>query len=178
MPSIDEETVSNWHSKVVWDNYQACTLSSTYWGDNQGILYDTTNGPFSFQDLIDKGLVADTLPLQGEDDYDNLAFSIYLLGHDSCAGHRLVFSKTIDGMDLVWTGKIALTYVGEEEFNHDFKIVVHNVAFDGFHYPKQWSQEEALEAFSNKIASLEFYEFVDMNAKSFQRNYKLVPKKL
>lgn len=178
LPSVDGETVSNWHSKVVWDNYQACTLSSTYWGDNQGILVDTTNAPFSFQELIDKGLVANPLPLQSEDDYDNLAFSIYLLGHDTCAGHRLAFSKTIDGMDLEWTGKIALTYAGEEEFNHDFKIVVRNVVFDGFQYPKEWSQEEALEAFSDKISSFESYEFVDMNPKSFQRNYQLVPKKL
>lgn len=180
LSSVDEEeeAVSNWHSKVVWDNYQACTLSSTYWGDNQGILLDTTNAPFRFQELIDNGLVADTLPLQDEDDYDNLAFSVYVLGHDSCAGHRFVFSKTTDGMDLEWSGKIALTYAGEDEFNHDFKIVVQNVIFDGFHYPKEWSQEEALEAFSSKIASLEAYEFVDMNPKSFQRNYKLVPKKL
>jgi hypothetical protein len=177
LPSADEETASNWHSKVVWNNYNSCILSSTYWGDHQGILLDTTNVPFSFQELISKGLVADKLPLE-DDDYDNLAFSIYLLGHDSCAGHRFVFSKTTDGMDLEWSGKIALTYAGENEFNHDFKIVVQNVIFDGFHYPKEWSQEEALEAFDNKIASLESYEFVDMNPKSFQRNYKLVPKKL
>ncbi|NOU88869.1 hypothetical protein GC102_24425 [Paenibacillus sp. LMG 31460] len=36
MDSQDDEEVSDWQAKIVWNNYHSCTLSSTYRGEASG----------------------------------------------------------------------------------------------------------------------------------------------
>ncbi|MBP1168070.1 hypothetical protein JOE44_004954 [Chryseobacterium sp. PvR013] len=170
----ENEDLSDWDSKIVLGNYHACILSSNYWGEEKGIRIDKPGEKLDFDTVIKNDLFSNDLPSEKHFDDDNLAFNIYLLGHDSCAGHHIRFLKTGDHQyDITWTGKIALTYAGDEEFSHDFKAQIFNAEFEGFHYPKTWSLEKAAEIFNAKLARFEDYEFVDLNPKSNKREYKL-----
>jgi hypothetical protein len=86
--------------------------------------------------------------------------------------------QTIElSFDIEWSGKIALTYGGEEEFKHDFSAFIHGVTFDGFYLPKNLGVEKAMEVFSNKLNNIESFEFVDLNPKSNKREFKLQQRK-
>ena len=64
-------------------------------------------------------------------DDDNLAFHIYLLGHDSVANHRISFQRVGNSnlFDIVWTGDIALTYVGDYMLEHAFEARITGLPF-------------------------------------------------
>lgn len=174
----DEDEGSDWEAKIVWENFGSCTISSTKW-QSKGIKINTSQGKFDFNDLLQKPLEVDTLPLEDDLDLEDLSFHIYLLGHDSCANHKIKFSRNSNNkFDIEWTGKIALTYSGEEEFDHDFTAYIQDVTFDGFYLPKDLGLEKAQEVFSKKIRDIENFEFVDLNPKSNKREYKLRPKNL
>lgn len=169
----EDEVDADWEAKSVWGNYHSCTISSTEW-QSKGIEVDTKKEKFDFDSLLDNELAADILPLEDDLDLDDLSFQIYLLGHDSCANHRLKFFQNGNGnMDIEWTGKIALTYAGEDEFKHDFSAFIHGVTFDGFYLPKNVEAEKAIEVFERKLKGVENYELVDVNPKSNKREYKL-----
>src|SRR5688572_13494611 len=81
--NVDDE--SSWNAPIVWNNYHACTLSSTKWEDATGVLAAEPDRPFRLTDPRPQRLTADPLPLADPD--APLAFHVYLLGHDSVAGH-------------------------------------------------------------------------------------------
>ena len=63
-------------------------------------------------------------------EWDDLAFHIYLLGHDAVAKHKIKFVRAADSLfEIQWSGKIAQAYVGDYEFKHDFNAVLKNVQF-------------------------------------------------
>ena len=118
---------SDWQAPIAWNNYHACTISSTNWH----------NGGFPFCLLDDysaeslDGYIAevDPLPIDPKADLNDLAFHTYLLGHDSVAGHRIQFDRrgSTDRFDIIWTGKIALVYAGDYEYRYDFKAQILDV---------------------------------------------------
>lgn len=167
------DDLPDWQSKTVWNNYHSCMLSSKAWG-NEGILAGTETNPFDFDQAFPAVFSADPLPLDEDWDPDDLAFGIYLFGHDSTAGHRIEINR-LEGnsFNLNWTGKIALTYAGEEDFDYEFEVNIGPVSFDGIHYPKEWSQEQALTALSKVVADPAPFVFEDLNPKSFKREYQL-----
>lgn len=172
-----KEPESDWKAKIVWGNYHSCTISSSQWHLG-GIKIQTLNGKFDFLNMQQMELSADTLPLEANFDLDDLAFHIYLLGHDSCANHRIKLSKNgNNNYDIEWSGKVALTYGGEDEFKHDFTALIQNVIFDGFYFPKDFGVEKAKEMFDRKLKDIDKYQFVDLNPKSNKREYKLQIKK-
>ena len=67
-------------------------------------------------------------------------------------------------------------YAGDDEFKYDFSANITDVTFDGFEYPQQLSQDEAREHFAKYIENLDDFEFVDLNPKSFKREYKFALK--
>jgi hypothetical protein len=173
----DDEVDSNWEAKAVWENYHSCIISSTEW-QSQGIEIDTTKGKFDFASLLLAELTVDPLPIADDLDFDDLSFQISLLGHDSCAGHQIKFSKNDSGnYNIEWRGKIALTYSGEDEFKYDFIALIQDVKFDGFHFPQKLGLEKAKQVFDKKLKAIESYEFVDLNPKSNKREYKLQQRK-
>lgn len=125
-----EEPESDWKAKIAWRNFHKCTLSSTEWHFG-GITVGTPNSKFNFQESNE--LVADSLPLDEDFDFEELAFYIYLLGHDSCANHKIILTKNSseNTYTIEWTGKVALTYIGEEDFVYDFEATIFNVNFIG-----------------------------------------------
>ncbi|MDR2235248.1 MAG: hypothetical protein LBE92_03915 [Chryseobacterium sp.] len=173
----ENEDISDWHSRSVWNNYQSCTMSSMYWGEEGGIRIDEPDKKLNLHTAIENELSSTDLPSDYYFEEEDLAFGLYLLGHDNCAGHTIKFIKTDHPQqyDIEWKGKIALSYSGDYEFSHDFNALIRSVEFDGFHYPKEWSLERATEVFRAKLDGFEDYEFIDLNPKSNKREYKLCP---
>lgn len=149
----DDESESDWKAKIVWENYHNCTMSSNKWHDG-GILVGTASNKLDFEAFDEFHLKADTLPLP--DNFDNdedFAFFIYLLGHDSCANHEINILKNHQNtFDIEWTGKIALTYVGDEEFRHEFSAKIQNVEFGGIHYYSEELSESDVKKLLEKYA--------------------------
>jgi hypothetical protein len=128
----DPSITDDWRSPIVWGNFHSCILSSTYWSAEareaiRGVRccalaeYDPGN-------LDGVTLEADPLPI-GDWDSRRRAFLIYLLGHDTVAGHSLRFIRAADAgtYDIVWTGRIALTYGGQRSFDHEFRAEIARV---------------------------------------------------
>lgn len=171
---FDEEE-SDWKAKIVWENYHSCKISSTFWSEeDKGIRVSDDLGKLNFKTCIQNPLMVDNFPLAEDCAYEDLAFDIYLLGHDSCANHRLMIDKDVSGFRIEWTGKIALTYSGDANFIYDFNATINHVKFDGFYYPPSWSLEKANDFFKQHLEDFEDFEFMDVNPKSNQRVYKLM----
>lgn len=169
----ENETVSDWDSKIVWGNYHSCKLSSTAHG-NSGIHIAAPGEKFDFGGWETLPLTVDTLPLPADWEYDDLAFSIYLLGHDSVANHNIRINRQGNNTFRIhWTGNIALTYAGDDEFKHSFEANVDEITFDGIYYPKDYTQEQALALLGTLVQHPEHFVFRDLNPKSFKREYKL-----
>lgn len=142
--AAEEEAVdSDWESKLVWGNYHRCTISSTKWHTG-GILVGTAQQPLDVARLLGSTLTADPLPLPPEADHEELAFLIYLLGHDSCANHRIHFlaQQSPTTYQLRWEGSIALTYAGQEDFVHEFRADIHAARFAGLTIPAGFTPAE------------------------------------
>lgn len=170
----EDETKSDWDSKGVWGNYHSCKLSSTA-HENSGICIAAPGEKFSFGGWETLTLTADTLPLPDNWEYDDLSFSIYLLGHDSVANHNIRIERQANNTFYIhWTGNIALSYAGDDEFKHSFEAHLTGVTFDGIYYPKDYTQEQALSLLGSFTAHPEQFSFQDLNPKSFKREYKLV----
>ncbi|SFM71525.1 hypothetical protein [Marinobacter zhejiangensis] len=122
----DDEDVdypSSWDAPNVWGNYHACTLSSNKW--HNGGFRVCAKADYSPEFLDGLELLVDPDP-DAHEDWDDFAFHIYLLGHDAAARHRIRFDR-IDGTDrfrITWLGAIALAYVGDHEFKHEFSAQV------------------------------------------------------
>lgn len=176
----EDDTDEDWHSTTVWTNYHKCLLSSTYWGiPNKGVRISEPSQKLDLDAFLQNSLSVDPFPFKETLNlenfgYEDLAFNMYLLGHDSCAGHVLTFSRTSGNTyNLHWTGKIALTYAGSFDFKYDFEAALQDVVFDGFHYPEHWPSEKAATAFKDVLANFETYEFVLLGLESDKKQYKL-----
>ncbi len=176
-----EEAISteDWDAKAAWGNFHACTMSSTKWGSD-GILIDSKALKLNFAIWPQLSLIADTMPpdliMPADMEWDDLAINIYLLGHDACANHQIEITQNGALFDIHWTGKIALAYVGEDEFKYDFSANISDVKFAGFEYPQSFSQEVARTHFAQYIANMENFEFIDLNPNSNKHEYKFVLK--
>ncbi|GAA5079199.1 hypothetical protein GCM10023319_18590 [Nocardia iowensis] len=150
----------DWSSPDVWRNYGACTLSSTYWGedDGTGFLAATPGNPFQLKTLTPQRLTADPLPLLDIDQLEYLAFNIYLLGHDSVADQEVFFTRRPDGRhDIDWHGRIALTCVGDIEFSHRFQAEI-TATLDYLRYPTSLSTVEAHDLLRAVLDAPELFE--------------------
>ena len=128
---IDEDEVlptSDWGSAGVWANYHCCTLSTLKWhegGFNVCKLKD-----YSPEHLDGLTLSIDDSPDDlAEEAYDELSFLAYILGHDSVAKHNITFERigNTDRFNIIWHGKVALTYMGAPEFKYDFSTTLNDV---------------------------------------------------
>ena len=123
--------VSDWQAKAAWANYHACTIGTSLTSDKPGILVSDGSTPFSF-DAESYSFHVDPMPMQADDVFESGAFSIYLLGHDAVADHRIDLRRTDDAghYELNWTGQIALAYSGGHEFRHRFSARANGLRFD------------------------------------------------
>ncbi|MCU0437600.1 MAG: hypothetical protein MUC49_06765 [Raineya sp.] len=170
-----EEPESNWNAKVLWKNYHNCKISSTYWKEkNKGIKIGSKTKKVNFNNCVQKELIANKLPFSKNFDYENLAFNIYLLGHDNCANHNIIFKKNKENFDIEWSGKIALTYSGKNLFDYSFIVNMQNIKFEGFYYPKFWTLKKAEKIFQRNIEDFENFKLIDYKADNGEKEYKLI----
>jgi hypothetical protein len=122
----EPEDLTDWEAPIVWNNYHRCTLSSIFWEDATGLLAATPERPFRLAGTEPQRLTADPLPIEDLD--AEPAFHVYLLGHDSVADHTITFTADGEGAHRVdWTGRIALTYAGDDTFRHAFRAEIRGV---------------------------------------------------
>jgi len=171
------EPKSDWKAKIVWKNFHSCTLSSTKWHYG-GIKVAGENSRINIQNLQNLTLQADTLPIDMEDDYEDRAFHIYLLGHDACADHRITFVKKNDDntYDIEWTGKIALAYIGNYDLDYEFSAYIESVKFDGVYLSDDEPLEFSLQKLSGWIEDYNNFEVEALPDKE-EWKYKLSLKK-
>lgn len=128
----DEEHAGSWEAPGAWGNYHRCTLSSTFWGEGGGFAVCPV-AQFAPAWLDGRTFDVDRVAGGTLDDIedDDLAFHLYLLGHDSAANHHITFRRLGGGdrFDIVWTGEIALTYVGDYGLDHRFEARIASVPF-------------------------------------------------
>lgn len=117
---------SDWEAPNVWTNYHRCTLSSTNWGQGDGFAV-CAQTDYSLDKLDGLEVSVDDPP---PGDIEDNAFHIYLLGHDAAAAHRIRFDRIpgSDRFNITWAGKIALAYVGDLAYKHEFAIHLYDVA--------------------------------------------------
>ncbi|RFP63824.1 hypothetical protein D0N36_17340 [Hymenobacter lapidiphilus] len=158
------EPESDWQAKGVWNNYHRCTLSSTEWHSG-GIVVGTPDEPFSFAALTERVLVGDALPLDEDFDREEAACYIYLLGHDSCADHRIAFTKgqAAGTYDIYWTGKTVMDLddLDYEEYGHDFEARLTNVRFAGFSLASKLDERENKELFEDCVLEPALFRLVE-----------------
>jgi hypothetical protein len=132
----EPDDTRDWESKIVWNNYHACTLSNTYWGIEPATCPVIDPAGFT-ANRLDRLTFGPDPVLQGQElaqDYDQNAFHIYLLGHDAVAAHQIALDRQPDGhFALTWSGLIALAYGGYYDFDYLFRAEARNVPFLGFH---------------------------------------------
>ncbi|MES9541667.1 hypothetical protein [Actinomadura sp. NPDC000600] len=137
----DSEDGPDFEAKIVWCNYHSCTISAA-----RGFVAGSPDEPLDFDALTGRAFHVDGLDEVDEiEDWDDFAFHIYLLGHDSVADHRIRFPTRHAPFEfgLEWDGRIALTYVGEEEYKYRFRAGVGRVAFQGFEVPDDLDDKAA-----------------------------------
>lgn len=124
----DIEYSSGWAAPIVWRNYHSYTLSSNYW--HQGGFKVCSLSDYSPEFLDGLQFEIDPKP-ENIDDWDNLVFHIYLLGHDSLAKHKIRFERVGESLKfkISWPGKIAQTFVGDYEYKHDFNVIIKDELF-------------------------------------------------
>lgn len=128
------EPDDDWKARIVWTNYGGCTLSSTKWG-NPGFLVARPGKPIDLDKLAGKTLRVD--PIEGDaldedQDLEELAFGMYLLGHDTAVDHRIRLVRRIGpwAYDLAWRARIALTYAGDHDLEHTLRIELPKLRLD------------------------------------------------
>lgn len=130
---VPEDGDSDWTSTTVWENYEQCILSSVHWR-NGGIKVADSAAGFDLDKLTDRTLRVDVVDDASNDldDPEDHAIGIYLLGHDSCANHTIRFTKNSEGLfNVDWQGDIALSYAGEDEYEHHFVAHIEDAKFGG-----------------------------------------------
>ncbi|MGX7669289.1 hypothetical protein [Plantactinospora sp. DSM 117369] len=138
----DEDDVEDFLAPTVWQNYHSCTIGST-WDDATGLVAATPGRPFRFAGPEPQRLTADPLPIADPDAAP--AFWIYLLGHDSVAAHQVDFVREPSGTGyrIDWQGRIALTYIGEQEFRYTFRAEIRDVELGHVGIPESMSVDQA-----------------------------------
>lgn len=158
----ENENTSDWKSKIVWGNYHRCTMSSRYWEGN-GIVVGNKQQKMDFSKLLNSSLVADSLPEANDYDNEDLAFNIYLLGHDDCANHKISFVKQHGNFtfDIEWNGNIALSYTGDYEYKYSFEAAIEKIQFEGISFDNELSKienEKLLKSCSGGFSAFEIVE--------------------
>ncbi len=133
----NDTDLSDWQAKGAWANYHACSIIDA--APAVGVPLHSSGERISLRHLEDLRVHADPVEaLDADWNFDDRAFSIYLLGHDAVCDHRFWFRKSDHGFAIHWTGKIALAYSGDLEWKHEFCAEIQDVPFGGF---RRWEDQ-------------------------------------
>ncbi|MCB9593447.1 MAG: hypothetical protein H6719_12005 [Sandaracinaceae bacterium] len=126
---------TSWESPIVWNNYHACHLHA----DGRGFLAATEKDPLDLDRLEGRTFRVDTKPKP----WDDAAFHIYLLGHDSVAKHEITFGpRHPDGaFSIDWKAKVCLSYAGATRYAHALHARVERAKLEAIRVPR-WEYDE------------------------------------
>lgn len=122
----DVEYESDWAAPIVWGNYHSCTLSTNYWHEGG---FKVCKASEYTPDFLDGYEVQIDMHPENIEERDDLAFHIYLLGHDAAACHKIKFIRNKENgkFSINWNGRIAQAYIGDYEFRHNFKAKINEL---------------------------------------------------
>lgn len=123
----DLEYPSDWDAPIVWGNFHQCSIST---GESNGFkVCSVSNYNKEFLDGLE--IEVDSNIDFDEHKWDDFTFRIYLLGHDAVTRHKFRFERIQNGdlFKIIWSGKIALAYVGDYEFKYDFYTEISDVPY-------------------------------------------------
>lgn len=124
----DTEYETDWEAPIAWSAYHHCILSSD----------DYHNGEFKvcrrskFRPEYFDGFTIKLDEDPGDIGFlEDRHFHIYLQGHDATAFQNITFRRVAGTnlFNIAWTGRIALAYVGEEEYKYEFEARINGVPF-------------------------------------------------
>ncbi|NNG19052.1 hypothetical protein HJ590_05575 [Naumannella sp. ID2617S] len=129
-PREDAATDSEWQRPGAWVNYGSAIISSIKW-DNAGIELPIAAETFTESMLDGLELSADPVKrIKLDGVAEELAFGCFVLGQGLCGDHTIKLSRVAPNtFDLRWTGALAATFIGEEDFSagHRFELVADGV---------------------------------------------------
>jgi hypothetical protein len=139
-----DEGPDAWNEPFVWANYHRCTLSSTFWG-HSGFLAATPSAPLDPANPMEFTVDDYQGPDDEPDTDEEMAFGIYLLGHDNAAHHRIRLTPVAPAaVSLDWRGRIALRYVNSTApFRHEFHATAARVPLTRITHPATLTTVEA-----------------------------------
>ena len=161
----EDEAESDWHAKIVWNNYHSCTLSSEEW-NYKGFRVGSDEAPFDLEMLDGKEYAIDFLSKDEQEDLDldRNAFDVYLLGHDASAFHTIKFTRLErKTYQIEWKGKLALAYVGDHEFKYDFHTIISSTSFRGISIPDEITDHRAYELLRRFVSNPALFELQNDN---------------
>ena len=122
----DQDYESSWNAPGVWGNYHSCRISSNFWHDGGFKVCNVKEYSAEYIDGLE--ITVDPDP-ESFEDFEDMAFHIYLLGHDAVGNHKIKFTRIgeTDHFNIEWNGNIALAYVGDYDFDYEFKTFITDV---------------------------------------------------
>ncbi len=139
----DDPVVPFGRSRHTWLNYGRCTIRPS-----MGFVAGTPAEPLDLDTLTDRTFVVDPPDEVADfEDDDEFAFHLYLLGHDSVADHRIRFPQRHGPVTfaVAWTGRIALTDIGEQDFSYEFRAQVGAAELTGIRVPGELDDTAAAD---------------------------------
>lgn len=126
---------SDWAHPIVWNNYHSCHLHP----DGRGFVAATDRERLDLDRLEGRTFRVDTKPKP----WDEAAFHIYLLGHDSVAKHEITFEKRHDdgAFTIVWRAKVCLSYAGATRYEHSLEARIERAKLEAIRVPA-WEHDE------------------------------------
>lgn len=159
---LDEGTDSDWGAKVVWNNYHSFSIDGT-------VATATEHNPFSMSAFVPTLLRIDELPGAYQRFLDDeLDFVTVVLGHDSVADHTIKIGEERHGnFPIAWTARIALSYSGEETFDHSFAVETKVRAFDDIYVIGDRADDEVIDALRAVLVEHEEFEIQRHNGNRY-----------
>ena len=154
--SDNNEHIADWTSFIVWQNYGACRIESS------NAQIGTHTAPFDLINLKQAHLSFDTgMTAVADQENDMNAFTCYILGHDSVANHELSFTNTHENpnhFDIDWSGSVALSYLGDNDFSHRFRAKLTQVPFLGVKGPRYQELREVKSSLFGLFKTRDYYD--------------------
>ncbi|WP_416396656.1 hypothetical protein [Allohahella sp. A8] len=124
----DEDDLSAWASPTLWNNYHSCTISTSEWHGGGFRVCEAAEFSPEFLDGLE--LLVDPNP-ETVEDWEDLAFQSYVLGHDNVAKHKIRFERIGDSkrFKIIWVGAHAQSYFGDDEFTQEFSVSMSSLEF-------------------------------------------------
>lgn len=117
-----------WDDPATWVAHQPAVISSLEWG-NAGIPVHVDNTmSFDEIDLTGTYTADDDRSVDLSATMEDRAFGANVLGTAAVGGHEITLTRTGPNLfDLQWRGRLARTWQGETDLDHEFTVDAHEV---------------------------------------------------